>query len=192
MSPRGHAWLALVAAVMVLCAALSGCAGSSNTTSTSPGTSGAGSSPGASGTATTSASSSANTTTSGPTAPGGPSALSVNPASGTPQSVIHFSFTSPAASGSQGKSLISQTLSVVGPEHSGCVGVHDEPVPVAPAGQAVHVAVGPSQLGAGWCPGTYAARVEVLERPKCGEGMMCPQFIRVVAVLGPVTFKIAG
>jgi hypothetical protein len=32
----------------------------------------------------------------------------------------------------------------------------------------------------------------VLARPKCGQGMMCPQFIRVVAVLGPQTFKIAG
>jgi hypothetical protein len=54
------------------------------------------------------------------------------------------------------------------------------------------VAVGPTQLGGSWCPGTYTARVEVLARPKCGEGMMCPQFIRVVAVLGPTTFRISG
>jgi hypothetical protein len=70
--------------------------------------------------------------------------------------------------------------------------VHDESVPVAPAGQAVHVAVDPAQLGGAWCPGAYTARVEVLARPKCAQGMMCPQFIRVVAVLGPVTFRIAG
>jgi hypothetical protein len=189
---RGRAWLGLAAAVMALCAALSGCAGSSNTSTTSPGTSGAGSGPGASGTATASTSSPASTTSSGPTSRGGPSALSVSPASGTPQSVIHFSFVSPAATGAQASTRISQSLSIVGPEQSGCVGVHAEPVPVAPTGQAVHVAVGPSQLGAGWCPGTYSARVEVLARPKCGEGQMCPQFIRVVAILGPATFRISG
>jgi hypothetical protein len=70
--------------------------------------------------------------------------------------------------------------------------VHDESVPVAPAGRAVHVAVDPAQLGGAWCPGAYTARVEVLARPKCAQGMMCPQFIRVVAVLGPVMFRIAG
>jgi hypothetical protein len=68
--------------------------------------------------------------------------------------------------------------------------MHDQAVPMAPAGQTVSASVGPAQLGGAWCPGTYTARVEVLARPKCGQGMMCPQFIRVVALLGPTTFKI--
>jgi hypothetical protein len=107
---------------------------------------------------------------------------------------MRFSFTSPVGSGpeGQGGTLISSALSVVGPHGSGCVGVHQEALPSEPAGQSVNVAVGPTQLGGSWCPGTYTARVEVLARPKCGQGMMCPQFIRLVAVLGPTTFRISG
>ena len=51
---------------------------------------------------------------------------------------------------------------------------------------------GPAQLGGPWCPGSYTARVEVIARPVCAQGMMCPQFIRVVAVLGPAVFRISG
>jgi hypothetical protein len=170
----------MAAAILVLCAA--GCAASSNTTSSA--TSSAAPGAGSSTTSTT-------TTTSGAVARGGPSALSVNPPSGTPQSVIRFSFTAPGGAAGAG-TQISQSLSIVGPHGAGCVGTHDEAVPVAPAGQTVDLSVGPTELGGAWCPGTYAARVEVLARPKCGQGMMCPQFIRVVAVLGPQTFKIAG
>lgn len=176
--PRGS--LTVAAAMLVLCAA--GCAASSNTTSsaTSSVAPGAGSS----------TPSTTTTTTSGAISRGGPSALSVNPASGTPQSVIRFSFTSPGGATGAG-TQVSQSLSIVGPHGAGCVGIHDEAVPVTPAGQTVDISVGPAQLGGTWCPGTYAARVEVLARPKCGQGMMCPQFIRVVAVLGPQTFTIA-
>jgi hypothetical protein len=177
-------WLTATALVLALCAA--GCASSSTTSSTpSAGATGTGSgstSSTSSGTATT-------TTSSGPASRGGPSALTVSPTTGSPHTVIHFSFTSPGGTGDASTQL-SQSLSVVGPHGGGCVGMHDQPVPMAPAGQTVSASVGPAQLGGAWCPGTYAARVEVLARPKCGQGMMCPQFIRVVAVLGPATFTI--
>ena len=180
MRRRRHPGLTAAAVALVLCAA--GCASSSSTTSatTSAGTPGAGSS----GTSTTTS-----TTSSGAATGGGPSALSVSPTSGSPQSVIRFSFTSPGGATGAG-TQVSQALSVVGPQRAGCVGTHDEAVAVAPAGQVVTVSVGPAQLGGAWCPGTYTARVEVLARPKCDQGMMCPQFIRVVAVLGPATFSI--
>jgi len=179
MRRRGARRLTLAAAVLVLGAA--GCASSSNTTTSTV-------SGGAPGTGSASTGTSA-TTGSGGAPRGGPSALSVSPTSGSAQSVIHFSFTSPGGT-SDASTQLSQSLSVMGPHGSGCVGMHAQAVPVAPAGRAVDVSVGPAQLGGAWCPGTYAARVEVLARPKCGEGMMCPQFIRVVAVLGPATFRI--
>ncbi|MGZ4177929.1 MAG: hypothetical protein ACXVUX_17085 [Solirubrobacteraceae bacterium] len=184
---RSRVWACLVAAAAVLAlgAAIDGCAASSNTTSSTS----TSSAPGAG--ATSSASTSTSTTSSG-AVPGGPSALSVSPTSGTPQAVIQFRFTSPAPSAAEANTQISQALSVTGPRHAGCVGAHNEAVPVGPAGQPVDVAVGPAQLGGAWCPGSYTARVEVLARPKCGAGMMCPQFIRVVAILGPVTFRIVG
>ncbi|MGZ4244829.1 MAG: hypothetical protein ACXVSE_11105 [Solirubrobacteraceae bacterium] len=183
---RSRVWACLVAAAAVLAlgAAVDGCAASSNTTSSTS----TSSAPGAG--ATSSASTSTSTTSGA--VPGGPSALSVSPTSGTPQAVIQFRFTSPAPSAAEANTQISQALSVTGPRHAGCVGAHNEAVPVGPAGQPVDVAVGPAQLGGAWCPGSYTARVEVLARPKCGAGMMCPQFIRVVAILGPVTFRIVG
>ena len=105
---------------------------------------------------------------------------------------MRFSFASPAAAATQASTQSSGALSIVGPHQAGCVGVHDEAIPSEPAGQTVDVSVGPAQLGGPWCAGTYTARVEVVQRPKCATGMMCPQFIRVVAVLGPVTFRISG
>jgi hypothetical protein len=111
---------------------------------------------------------------------------------GSKQSVMRFSFALPAAAATQASTQSSGALSIVGPRQAGCVGVHDEAIPSEPAGQTVDVSVGPAQLGGPWCAGTYTARVEVVQRPKCAAGMMCPQFIRVVAVLGPVTFRISG
>jgi hypothetical protein len=170
-------------AVVLLAAALAGCAASSNTTSSGAG---ATSPPAPTSSSTTS------TTGSATTPQGGPSALSVSPAVGSKQSVMRFSYASPAAAVTQASTQSSSALSIVGPHQTGCVGVHDEAVPSEPAGHTVNVTVGPAQLGGPWCAGTYAARVEVLQRPKCAPGMMCPQFIRVVAVLGPVTFRISG
>ena len=186
--PRGRlapAALATIVGVVMLAAALAGCAASSNTTSSSAGATSppASTSPPATGTTTTG---------SATTPQGGPSALSVSPAVGSKQSVMRFSFTSPTEGAAQSSLQTSAALSIVGPHTTGCVGVHNEPVPSTPGGQTVNVAVGPAQLGGPWCAGTYTARVEVVQRPKCAEGQMCPQFIRVVAVLGPVTFRISG
>jgi hypothetical protein len=181
MTRRARTRPALAAAIVLLAAALAGC-GSSNTTS-----SGAGATiPATTATPTTS------TTSSATTPRGGPSALSVSPTVGSKQSVMRFSFASPAAATTQASTQSSGALSIVGPHQVGCVGVHDEAIPSEPAGQTVDVAVGPTQLGGPWCVGSYTARVEVVQRPRCASGMMCPQFIRVIAVLGPVTFRISG
>jgi hypothetical protein len=181
MRRRDRTRHALAAAVVSLAAALAGCAASSNTTS-----SGAGATiPATTAPPTT-------TTSSATTPQGGPSALSVSPTVGSKQSVMRFSFASPAATTTQASTQTSGALSVVGPHQAGCVGVHDEAIPSEPAGHTVDVAVGPAQLGGPWCVGSYTARVEVVQRPKCAAGMMCPQFIRVVAVLGPVMFRISG
>jgi len=171
---------AALAALVIFAGGFAGCAASSNTTSAGAG---ATSPP---------PSTSSPTTTSATTPQGGSSALTVSPGVGSTESVIHFSFRSPTAGAAQSSLQTSSALSIAGPHATGCVGVHDEPVPSSPAGQTVNLAVGPAQLGGPWCAGTYTARVEVFQRPKCAEGMMCPQFIRVVAVLGPVTFRISG
>jgi hypothetical protein len=188
-----RARLTTAAGVVALATALAGCAQSSNTTSSGAG----GAPPPTASTTTQTAPSTTTTTTSGSGSvtanpPSGHGTLTVSPATGSPHSVLHFTFTSPQGLSSQGSDEVSEALSVTGTQKAGCVGVHEQAVPVTLGGQPVSVALGPQQLGGAWCPGTYTARVEVVERPKCGAGMMCPQFIRVAAVIGPVSFKISG
>jgi hypothetical protein len=192
---RSRARVGLAAATIALAAALGGCAQSSNTTST-----------GAAGGAPPTSSTPTNPTTPTPTNPTTPTTtsattsvpatgsgtLTASPASGSPDSVIHFAFTPPAGTAPQGRDEVSASLSVMGPQKAGCVGIHQQPLPSLPAGQQTSVSLGPAQLGGKWCPGTYSARVEIVARPKCGQGMMCPQFIRVVATLGPAIFRISG
>ena len=181
MRRPGLARLAVTVSVTALLIALSGCGSSSTsaTTSTAGG-------PGATSTTTSPA-----TTTTGPGASRIPHApLTVKPTTGGPTSVLHFSFQAPAASGRQGATDASYTLSAVGPHGSGCVAVKTMALPRVTRGQIVTAALGPSASGGRWCAGTYAARADELERPICAGGQMCPQFVRLVAVVGPVTFRI--
>jgi hypothetical protein len=183
---------AVIVAALMCAAALTGCAQSSNTTSTA--TSAPGVAPPTAGTPTTATTSTTTTTTGVGTigAPGATSGLTVSPAVGSPHSVVHFAVTPSYRTGVPGGEDISNALSVMGPQKAGCVGVHEQGLAALPPGRETTVSLGPAQLGGDWCPGTYTARVEVVERPKCAQGMMCPQFIRVLAVLGPTTFRIAG
>ena len=178
---------ALAAVTLALAGVLAGCGQSSDTTSAG----GAGSASVTTAPSTTSTTTSPTTPTSTTTGAGaGP--LTVSPTTASPHSTVHFAFTAPAGVAAPGSDQVSAGLSVIGPQKPGCIGLHREPLTSLHAGQQTQVSVGPAQLGGDWCPGTYSARVEVLARPKCGSGMMCPQFIRVVAMLGPATFKISG
>jgi len=186
----------LAAVTLGLGAVVAGC-GSSDTTTTTSGSGAPGASPptaGSSGTTTATGTPTTATTVTGSgtsAPPGSAHGLSVSPAVGSPHSVMHFAATPPNLTPQSGVD-ISNALSVMGPQKSGCVGVHEQGLAALPPGQTTTVSLGPSQIGGNWCPGTYTARVEILERPKCKEGTMCPAFIRVLAALGPVSFKIAG
>jgi len=187
---RARLRAALVAVTLSLAGALAGCAQSSDTTSSGAG----GAAPPTSSTPTSPTSP---TTTTTSTTPGsgigsGSGSLTVSPTTGSPSSVMRFAVTPKYGAGQQGTGDISNALSVMGPQKAGCVGVHAQGLSALPSGQTTTVSLGPAQLGGNWCPGTYTARVEILERPKCGQGMMCPQFIRVLAAIGPVSFKISG
>jgi hypothetical protein len=175
----------LVALTLGLAVALAGCAQSSDTPSSGAG----GAAPPTSSTPTSATTTTTSTT---PNSGTGSGSLTVSPTTGSPRSVIRFAVTPKYEAGEQGTGDISNALSVMGPQKAGCVGVHAQGLSALPPGQTTTVSLGPAQLGGNWCPGTYTARVEILERPKCGQGMMCPQFIRVLAAIGPVTFKISG
>jgi hypothetical protein len=118
--------------------------------------------------------------------------LSVAPASPKPASVLRFSFTAPDSTGRQGSTQESYTLSVSGPPRRGCVAIHADQLPAITKGQDVTVNVKPSSDGGRWCTGAFTARVVELARPVCAPGTVCPQFVRVVASVGEVRFKISG
>ncbi|MGA9860233.1 MAG: hypothetical protein WBQ18_20365 [Solirubrobacteraceae bacterium] len=168
--------------------AVAACGSSSATHTTGPGAS---STP-----STTSSTTTSTTTTSTTTTSATPSAtahgLTVAPAVGSAHADLHFTFTPAATSGGPTRGGMSFSLSVSGPQRAGCIGAHGVGVPVTQTGRPVTVTLGPTQLGAPWCTGTYTARVVQFQRPLCQPGTMCPQFIRLVATLGPVRFRITG
>jgi hypothetical protein len=125
-----------------------------------------------------------------PAAPG--AALTVSPSAGPPRTVFELRFTAPARAGVSSGSRRSFELGVRGPQRAGCVAGSSISVPAAAAGAPVDVALDPAKLGGRWCPGTYAARVDEVQRPACSPGMMCPQFVRVVGTVGRTTFRVVS
>ncbi|HEY2202120.1 MAG TPA: hypothetical protein VGH56_09530 [Solirubrobacteraceae bacterium] len=119
------------------------------------------------------------------------SGLRVTPTSGRPTSVFTLKFVAPAATTPGAKSAISYTIGITGPAGGRCAGSRSLPVPFAQKGETVAVALGPSTLGGNWCVGAYRARVLELQRPVCAAGTACPQYVRVVAVIGTATFRVA-
>jgi hypothetical protein len=180
MTRRAPAGLSPAAAIAAFAICLAGCGSSAG-----HGASARSGSPTASSSGSSSGSASASTSAS--SAPG---RLTVTPVRGHPTSELRFTLQAPTPSGRHGQTQVSYALSESGPQGSGCVAEHSNPVAVTRAEQAVTVAVGPSQLRGRWCAGSYSARVDELVRPVCGPAQACPQFIRVAAVIGPVHFRI--
>lgn len=183
---RRHALtgLAVTGSVTALAMALSGC-GSSSTSAA-----GGSGSPSDSGASSATRTSTSTTATTGPGTSAIPhAALTVTPTSGGLTTVFKFSFPAPAASGRQGTIASSYTLSVVGPHGDGCLDAQSMGLPAVTRGQMVTASLAPPP-GSRWCAGTYTARADESARPVCVSGQMCPQFVRLVAVVGPVTFRV--
>jgi hypothetical protein len=81
---------------------------------------------------------------------------------------------------------------VSGPQRPGCVGASSVALPSAARGASVNVGLDPANLGGRWCPGAFFARVDEIQGPACSPGMMCPQFVRVVAIVGRVQFRVVA
>ncbi len=173
-------------AAVTLMLGLAGCGGSAGHTSTAGTTRTS-----TTGTRTSTTGTRTSTTSTAPTPPPH-GRLTAAPAVGHPGTTVRFSLTASRTSGRHGRVQFSYALTVGGPAATGCVARYVSAVAVARAGQAVAVPVGPAQLHGRWCAGSYTARVEELARPVCAPNEACPQFIRVVAVLGPVRFRITS
>ena len=119
-------------------------------------------------------------------------ALRVSPVTGAEGTSFTFRFVAPALRAAGSGTAGSLSLTVAGPAGTGCVSAHSFALSPAPSGAAVRAVVGPSRLGGPWCLGEWTGRVVELVRAVCPPGEMCPQFIRVLPVAGPVRFRVVG
>ena len=171
------------AAVLLATGALAGCGGSgSGSHSGGAGGGGSGSGPG---TSPTSVSTSATTPSSSHAG-----SLGVSPAAPTTSSEITFSFTAPVATGVHGRHEISYSLSVVGPDRAGCVNAHEAGSPDVARDAQGQITLGPAQLREPWCTGYYIARLLELASAHCTGSAPCPQYVRVVGLVGRARFTV--
>jgi hypothetical protein len=140
------------------------------------------------GSAPTSTAAGGSTTTA--TTTGGSGSLSVSPVSPTTRSEITFGFTARAASGVHGRHEISYSLSLVGPDTGGCVNAHEAGSPPVAAGAPGKITLGPAELQSPWCVGHYVARLFELSSAHCTGSAPCPQYVRVVGLVGRTTFRV--
>ena len=170
---------ATLAATIAALAALAGCGSSAGSTATST--------PATSTTSTGLTSTSSTSSSSSSTAASG---VTVTPSSGPPTTVFSVRFVAPASSSTGAGARIGYTLGLTGSGGGGCVAVRSVPINAAVKGRPVIVALDPAHLGGRWCTGTHTARVLELQRPRCAAGIMCPQFVRVIALIGTATFVV--
>lgn len=172
------------AAVLLAAGALAGCGGSG---SGSGGSGGSGSGSGGS----SSRSRTATGTTGTVTTPAPHSgSLTLTPADPTTTSEITFAFTARAATGVHGSHEISYSLSLMGPYRTGCVGAHETGSPSVARGAQGRITLGPAELNAPWCAGRYSARLLELSSAHCTGSAPCPQYVRVVGLIGSATFTV--
>ncbi len=120
------------------------------------------------------------------------SGVSVTPTDGGPRTTFALQFIAPASSGRAGNAKLDFDLGLSAPRLSRCIGARSVQVPPAIKGKQVRVELDPARLGGSWCEGVYRARVIEVQRPVCGAGAVCPQYIRVAAVVGEATFRVHG
>jgi hypothetical protein len=101
-------------------------------------------------------------------------------------------FSAPASSGRVGSLRLGFSLSLTGPVAGGCISAREVSVPNTTKGAPVQIALDPGRLGGVWCLGTYTARVFELETPFCAPGNICPQFVRVLGIVGTASFRVRG
>jgi hypothetical protein len=94
------------------------------------------------------------------------------------------------ASGVHGRHVISYSLSLVGPQQAGCVSAHEAGAPRVAAGTGARIVIGPGELHAPWCAGRYVARLLELTSAHCTGTAPCPQYVRVVGLVGRRTFTV--
>jgi hypothetical protein len=118
-------------------------------------------------------------------------AIKVSPASGAPTAVFAVSFRAPnRADAANGRGY---EVDVSGPSNAaGCVASGSQSVGNVRAHVRVTVMLGATGSPPRWCVGTYHGTVTELQRPVCGPGTPCPQYIVLLGTLGKFSFRVKG
>jgi hypothetical protein len=125
--------------------------------------------------------------------PGGP--VTVTPATGGPRTIFIVHFVARASVAPVGGSGVDYTAAVSGAAGSAaahCLGATSVQARAATKGLPTMIALDPAGVGGSWCTGIHRVRVIELQGPRCASGMMCPQFVRVIATVGTATFRVTN
>jgi hypothetical protein len=184
MGRNASAALIPVGIAAVLAISLAGCGGSSAPAAGSTTTGGGG--PTVS--STTASSTTASSTTVSGQAPA--RGITVTPAAGHPTTTFSLRFTAPVSTRTEPGSRIGFAVALTAPAGANCIGTRSLGAPGAPTGHPVAVTLDPARLGGKWCVGVHGVRVIETDSPVCHKGMMCPEFVRVVRIVGTATFRV--
>ena len=121
-------------------------------------------------------------------------AVTVTPGTGGPRTTFTVHFVARGSIGPVGGSGVDYTAAVTGAGGAGthCVGTTSAAARAATKGQPATIVLDPAQAGGSWCLGLHRVRVIELQSPRCASGMMCPQFVRVIATIGTATFRVTS
>jgi hypothetical protein len=119
--------------------------------------------------------------------------VSVKPGSGSPRTRFTLTFRVPQATGTFGSIIRTDTLSVSGPRHDGCVSGTAMTLRSAKRGARAMVTLtpGPVRRG-GWCAGQFSGKVVQSEAVRCAPGpaIACPDLVIAPQVIARFRFRV--
>jgi hypothetical protein len=121
--------------------------------------------------------------------------IHVSPGKGGIHTRFVLRFAIPDATGTAGNANVSDSVSVSGPSHKGCVGEAEIPMRSAAAGTAFKITLNPSHLDGHWCAGKFTGMLVERQTTICGpppveQQIVCPLYVLAPRVLGRFRFQV--
>jgi hypothetical protein len=126
---------------------------------------------------------------------GGRVPIRVSPGKGGIHTSFVLRFSIPMATGTTGSLNVSDSVTVSGHGHAGCVGQAEQPLPSAPADTAFKITLNPSHLDGHWCTGRFNGMLVQRQTTICPPGpvrqaIVCPLYVLAPRVLARFHFTV--
>ena len=126
---------------------------------------------------------------------GGGVPIRVSPGKGGIHTRFVLRFSIPDATGTTGNVNVSDSVSVSGPSHKGCVGQAEIPMRSAAAHTTFKITLNPSHLNGHWCAGRFNGMLVERRTTICPPGpvrpaIVCPLYVLAPRVLGRFQFAV--